>query len=190
MTALGYLNHVAPALQGELHVNAATSALVVSAMSLCNGIARPLTGQFIDKKGVKTAVRIVCLTYTAAAVLGVFALMNRITILMILAACILLFGYGCQGASLPCVTRALYGNRHFSMNYSIVSLVSLAASFCPSVVGMMQMSSGSYVSGFAFMTVLCICSVPLMFLMGREGKRDYSEKVLSFESRKKRLNNG
>lgn len=163
MTALGYLNHVAPALQGELGISPSSAAYVVSAMSICNGLARPIAGQCIDRYGVKLSIRITCLIYAVASILGLFALSNRMNGLMIAAVCMLLFGYGCQGASLPCVIRALYGNKYFSMNFSIVSLVTLTASFCPSLVGRMQVASGSYFAGFLFMAVCCIASVPLMF---------------------------
>ena len=168
MTALGYLNHAAPAMQGELGLSAVSAAYVVSAMSVCNGLARPIAGQFIDRVGVKLSIRIVSLIYIVASVLTALAMYLGNVALMIPAVCLLLFGYGCQGASLPCVIRALYGNKNFSMNYSIVSLVSLTGAICPSIVGMLQAGSGSYLSGFGLMMIFCICSFPLMFLAGRE----------------------
>lgn len=170
MVALGYLNHAAPTLQGELGMSAAAAAGVVSAMSLCNGFARPLAGQFIDKKGIQSMLRILCLIYTAAALLAVFALFNHNTILMVLAVCLMLFGYGGQGASIPCVIRKLYGNQYFSMNYSIASMVSLTASICPSIVGRMQMKMGSYLPGFLLMAGFSIASIPFMFAVRRPEK--------------------
>lgn len=170
MAALGYLNHAAPAMQGELGMSAVNAAYVVSAMSLCNGIARPIAGQFVDRMGVRPTVRILSLLYTAASVLAVAALAQGSTVLMVIASCMLLFGYGCQGSSMPSVIRKLYGNRYFSINYSIISIVSLTASFCPSIVGVLQSATGSYLAGFAMMAVCCAASVPLMFAVGPKKK--------------------
>lgn len=168
MSALGYLNHVAPALQSEMGMSAVTAAYVVSAMSLCNGVARPLAGRMFDKFSIRFVLRVICLIYAVSASLAVFALNSHATWLLVVASCLLLFGYGFQGASLPCVIRRFYGNEYFSMNYSIVSLVSLTASFCPSFVGKMQVLSGSYSLGFAVMAVCCVASIPLMFIAGIE----------------------
>lgn len=171
MAALSYLNHVAPALQGEMAVSAGTGALVVSAMSLCNGIARPLAGQFIDRMGVKITLRALSGINVTASILACVALIGNMTALMIIAACLLLFGYGCQGSSMPSVIRILYGEEHLSMNYSIMSIVSLTASVGPIIMGAMQVRSGNYLAGFLFMAACSIAAVPLFFTAGAEEKK-------------------
>ncbi len=168
MSALCYLNHVAPALESEFSMPAATVAYVVSAMSLCNGVARPLVGQVFDQFGMKKALLGLSGIYAASAVIACAAFRSGSAALMIVAACGLLFGYGCQGAGLPIVTRTLYGEKYFSMNYSIISLVSLTASIGPSIMGAVQTAEGSYQSGFMMVALFTFISVPLMYVVGKD----------------------
>lgn len=156
MISLAYLNHVAPALETGLAVSAAAAAVVVSAMSLCNGFARPIFGIIYDHIGMRATLLIVVTIYLSMSWVTWLGLESGSAVVAILGACGLLVGYGAQGAIIPSVTRDLFGEKYFSMNYSIMSLFGITGSVGPSIAGLLQTASGSYTFVFLVLAVMMV----------------------------------
>lgn len=156
MISLAYLNHVAPALETGLAVSAATAAVVVSAMSLCNGFARPLFGIIYDHIGMRATLLIVVSIYLSMSWITWLGMQSGSVPVSIVGACGLLFGYGAQGAIIPSITRELFGEKYFSLNYSIMSLFGITGSVGPSIAGLLQTSSGSYTFAFLVLAVMMV----------------------------------
>lgn len=160
--ALSYLNHVVPALENDLMLSAETAALVVSAMSISNGLARPIFGIFYDKTGFNLSLTTLSLIFIVATCTAYFGLQSGTTSLMIIGACGVLFGYGGQGALMPTITRDLFGEKYFSMNFSIVSLVGLVGSVGPSIIGLIQAAYGNYQLAYLMLAIATI--IPAIFV--------------------------
>ncbi|NLW25798.1 MAG: OFA family MFS transporter [Clostridia bacterium] len=163
--ALSYLNHVVPALENDLLLSAETAALVVSAMSISNGLARPVFGVFYDKTGLTLSLTTLSFIYIFATWTTYFGLWSRTTSLMIIGACGVLFGFGGQGALMPTITRNLFGEKNFSMNFSIVSLVGIVGSVGPSIIGIIQAAHGNYQLAYLMLAIATVIPAILIQLL-------------------------
>ena len=136
---------------------------LVGVLSVCNGLGRILTGAVYDTLGRRT-------TMISANVLTVFA--AGITLLAVyihsLPVCIIgLCLTGLSYGSCPTVTSAFtasfYGQKYFSVNYSITNFNLIAASFIATLSNTLLISTGSYTAPFAMLLVLAIAALGLNF---------------------------
>jgi OFA family oxalate/formate antiporter-like MFS transporter len=163
--ALSYLNHVVPALENDLLLSAETAALVISAMSISNGVARPIFGIFYDKTSLTLSLTTLSLIFIVATSTTYLGLLSGRRSLMIAGACGVLFGYGGQGALMPTITRDLFGEKYFSMNYSIVSLVGIIGSIGPSIIGVIQAAHGNYQFAYLMLAIASVIPAILVQLL-------------------------
>lgn len=123
-------------------VDAGTTATIVGLISIFNGIGRVIFGGLFDRVG------------------------QRITMLIVIAAImlsslpVLVAGFICCGLSYGGITptysafaNAFYGPKHYPVNYSIVNLNLIFASFGGTLSGMLFDASGSYLSTFVALLV-------------------------------------
>lgn len=141
---LSVINHMSPLLTGELGMTAATAAMVVSVGSLFNGFGRLACGVIFDKIGSVATTRLLSTTNVFVVLLLYFAYKMEILPMMIILMCAALFLFGGNSSTIPSITRGLYGEEHFASNYSVVSLNSLFSSIPTSIVGMLQVQTGTY----------------------------------------------
>jgi len=146
-------------------LSAETAALVVSAMSISNGLARPVFGVFYDKTGLTLSLTTLSFIYIFATWTTYFGLWSRTTSLMIIGACGVLFGFGGQGALMPTITRNLFGEKNFSMNFSIVSLVGIVGSVGPSIIGIIQAAHGNYQLAYLMLAIATVIPAILIQLL-------------------------
>ena len=153
---LAIINHMSPLLIGEFGIAAATAAVVVSIGSLCNGVGRLLCGTIFDKIGSIATTRLLS-TYSLVIIgLLYIAYQAKMVPAMLILMCAALVAFGGNAATIPSITRGLYGDKYFSSNFSVIYLNSLFSGIPASIVGMLQAKSGSYEEMFL---ILGFCSV-------------------------------
>lgn len=142
---LSIINHNSPILTETFMTTAAFAALMVSITGISNGIGRFVFGFVLDKIGTRKALMIIGAGEIIAASLIVTGICTKIQILYIAGSLVMLLSYGCNATALPAIMRYVFGQKYFSSNYSILCLGNLIAAFGPSLIGFLQLQSGSYV---------------------------------------------
>lgn len=148
-----------------ISVNAAETlaTTLVGVLAVCNGLGRVLTGAVYDVLGRRlTMICANIITIVAAGVTLVSVMIGSLP-LCIAGLCLTGISYG----SCPTVTSAFsasfYGQKYFSMNYSIINFNLIFASFIATFANKLLISSGSYVSAFVMLLVLAIIALGLNF---------------------------
>ena len=127
-------------------ISAYTIATVVGLISICNGIGRVIYGGMFDKLGrFKTMITIVVVFLISALLLIVAFKIKSFGILIV--------GFMLCGASYGGITstnsafiNSFYGATHYPVNFPIVNLNLIIASFGSTIAGALYDSSGSYLS--------------------------------------------
>ena len=78
---------------------------------------------------------------------------------MIVLMCASLFVFGGNSSTIPSITRGLYGDEHFASNYSVVCLNSLFSAIPTSIVGMLQVNTGTYEYMFYLLGICAVIAV-------------------------------
>ena len=136
---------------------------VVGVLAVCNGLGRVLTGAVYDILGRRlTMICANLITIVAAGVTLVSVIVGSLP-LCIAGLCLTGISYG----SCPTVTSAFsasfYGQKYFSMNYSIINFNLIFASFIATFANNLLITSGSYVSPFVMLLVLAVVALGLNF---------------------------
>lgn len=148
-----------------ISVNAteALATTLVGVLAVCNGLGRVLTGAVYDVLGRRlTMISANIITIIAAGVTLIAVIAGSLPV-CILGLCLTGISYG----SCPTVTSAFsasfYGQKYFSMNYSILNFNLIFASFIATFSNQLLISSGSYISPFAMLLVLAVVALGLNF---------------------------
>ena len=156
---LSVINHMSPLLTGELGMTAATAAIVVSVGSLFNGFGRLACGLIFDKIGSVATTRLLSTTNVLVVLLLYISYKLELLSLMIVLMCASLFVFGGNSSTIPSITRGLYGDEHFASNYSVVCLNSLFSAIPTSIVGMLQVNTGTYEYMFYLLGICAVIAV-------------------------------
>jgi hypothetical protein len=89
----------------------------------------------------------------------------RLPLPFVFAGCILIFCFGGNAGILPAVSRGLFGNKFFSINFAIVNVSSVIAAFIPTVIGIMQTQNQTYRQAIYVQLIIsvagCFISAPV-----------------------------
>lgn len=134
-------------------VDAGTTATIVGLISIFNGIGRVIFGGLFDRVGQRITMLIVDGAFFISVLIVIAAIM--LSSLPVLVA-----GFICCGLSYGGITptnsafaNAFYGPKHYPVNYSIVNLNLIFASFGGTLSGMLFDASGSYLSTFVALLI-------------------------------------
>lgn len=134
-------------------VDAGTTATIVGLISIFNGIGRVIFGGLFDRVGQRPTMLIVDGAFFVSVLIVIAAIV--LSSLPVLVA-----GFICCGLSYGGITptnsafaNAFYGSAHYPVNYSIVNLNLIFASFGGTLSGMLFDASGSYLSTFIALLV-------------------------------------
>ena len=161
---MSLINHMAPAFQEDLFVNATLTATIVSIVSLFNGLGRVIWGLIFDKTGASSILKILGgLVFGALLLMAISLKMKNVIFFMIGASCVM-FCYGGSSSLAPIVIRYLYGNEYFSIHFSILNIGTLILSTFPTFIGMIQTLSGHYIMAFVVLMLFGMGTLLLSFL--------------------------
>ncbi len=130
---------------------AGTVATVVGLISILNGIGRVICGGLFDKIGRKATMLVVNCTFFVAVGLLILALTSTSFTLIIVAFIVSGLAYGGITPMNSAFIGSFYGAKHYPVNYPIVNMNLLLASFGGTIAGALYDSSGSYLSTFFIM---------------------------------------
>lgn len=128
---------------------------MVGIMSVSNGIGRLISGALAD-----ISIRLMQFATSIVAILApltvVIALSLNSLIIGIVGVCLCGFCYGFAPTTASTFSIAFYGTKHYSLNFSIINLILIPASFAATLAGWLYRSTGSFISTFMILTA---CSV-------------------------------
>jgi OFA family oxalate/formate antiporter-like MFS transporter len=156
--ASGIAKEVGPA------VEAGRIATVVGLISIFNGLGRVFFGNLFDRKGRKVTMAMVgiCFSFSSVILVGAVALQAFSLVVAGFICCG--FSYGGLNPSISAYVNYSYGARHYPVNFSVMNLNLLAASFGGTIAGILFDASGSYMTTLLYMAASG--AVSLMFAMG------------------------
>ncbi len=132
-------------------VAAGTIATVVGLISIFNGLGRVFFGNLFDKKGRRVTMTVVGLAFALSSLILAAALGFKAFPLIILGFVCCGFSYGGLNPSISAFVNSSYGPKHYPMNFSVMNLNLLAASFGGTIAGMLFDASGSYMTTCMYM---------------------------------------
>lgn len=130
---------------------AGTVATVVGLISILNGIGRVICGFLFDKIGRRNTMFVVDATFVVAVALLIASLTTQSFTLIIIAFMVSGLAYGGVTPMNSAFIGAFYGMKHYPVNYPIVNMNLLIASFGGTIAGALYDSSQSYFSTFMLM---------------------------------------
>jgi len=169
LTILGHAVPIAQAITGD---DARALAVVVGGfVSIANGVGRLSYGFILDKAGTRATIRLITFGLLTAG--GVLLLAEYTESIVILAIGYIIggFSYGGITPTNSAYVSIVFGSKHYSVNLSVVSMILPVAAFAgPSVAGVLQSSSGSYVSTMYMFIIYCAVGIPLGWLIKLHSK--------------------
>lgn len=185
--SLGFVNHASLMMQEELSLSVSGAAIVVSVMSLCNGIARPLSGILFDRINMNALLHLWGALFIVGSAGTCAALAIHSLPLAIGSTCVVLVCYGGQGALVPMITRKVYGEKYFSLNYAMMNQVALSSAAGPGVFGAMEVATGGYAMPFTVMLGLSLGTFLLTFVLRKSVASLMPSEQSSEENAKRRI---
>ncbi len=147
---------------------AATSAMGM--ISLFNGCGRFGSGMIWDKKGLIATLLSVTGVYIAAMVLLAYAAHSRSFPLLVVGFIVLGTGYGGTISFGSAMTRGLFGQTHYSMNYACMTCnMVFAALIGPPLSGYLRTSTGTYLYSYLVFMGMGAVGLVLAVLMKKQG---------------------
>ena len=159
---LAIINESATYAGGFVDNDLTRAAAIAGVVSVANGVGRVLFGQLFDMAGYRMTMLAVSVLYLASA--GVLALSYETGSLPVLIAAFLLVGlaYGGVTPTNSAYVAYFFGRKHYAMNFSIINLNLIAASYLGPICG-----GGSYLTTFAAIAVFAVIGAVLTLLIRR-----------------------
>lgn len=164
------INHLAPVLSEELLMSSWISSLMVSVAFIFNALGRLCSGWSIDNAGVgvtllgNSAVMLLAMCMTS------YGLYAGAAWLVVAGCSAVLFTFGANASLLPNSIRALFGQKYFPLNYSILNWNGVWTVFFPAAAGLLQTWYGGYKELFLYlvaMALLVLCLTLILVLVLR-----------------------
>ncbi len=150
-------------------VDPSTIATVVGLISICNGIGRVIFGGLFDKIGRGKTMSLISICFVVSVGVLVLALTQKNFMLIVVGFICTGFSYGGVTPTNSAFISAFYGKKNYPVNFSIINMNLLIASFGSTIAGALYDASGSFVSTFLMMIVAGVLAFVLNLLI-REPK--------------------
>lgn len=146
-------------------VSASTIATVVGLISICNGIGRVIYGGMFDKLGRFKTMMTVVVVFFISALLLIIAFKSKSFGILIVGFMLCGASYGGITSTNSAFINSFYGATNYPVNFSIINLNLIIASFGSTIAGALYDSSGSYLStifmmiGAIALSFICVVSI-------------------------------
>ena len=141
----------------------ALAVTLVGVLSVFNGIGRILTGALYDALGRRTTMISANVLTIVAAGITLLAVQLHSLPVCVIGLCLTGLSYG----SCPTVTSAFassfYGQKYFSVNYSLMNFNLIVAAFIANFSNSLLAQYGNYTAPFAMLLILAVCALGLNF---------------------------
>lgn len=156
---------VQSASQSELSLG--TISLLVGMISVFNGIGRVVFGTFFDRAGRKITMITVSIVATIAVVLITLGLNMQSIIVLTIGFILMGISYGGGPVMSSAFAKAEFGKKYYAMNFSIISLCLLVASFGSTLITAIYDKTGQsfgvimpIIIGMMFINILLAILLP------------------------------
>ena len=156
--ATGSASEVGPA------VSVGTIATVVGLISIFNAVGRVLSGMLYDKAGRSTTMQLVNCMFIVTSIILTLGLTTHSFALIVIGFITGGLSYGGVTTINSAFISSYYGQKHFSMNFSVVNTNLIIASFGSTIAGSLYDASQSYLSTYVLMAALA--AVGILVTMG------------------------
>lgn len=136
---------------------------LVGVLSVCNGIGRILTGAVYDALGRRTTMLASNILTIVAAGITLVAVQLHSLPICIIGLCLTGLSYGSCPTMTSAFTASFYGQKYFSVNYSLTNFNLIVAAFIANFSNSLLISSGSYTAPFVMLLILAVCALGLNF---------------------------
>ena len=134
---------------------------LVGVLAVCNGLGRIITGAVYDAIGRRaTMISANVLTIFAAGVTLIAVNLGSLPI-CIAGLCLTGMSYGSCPTMTSAFTSSFYGQKYFSVNYSITNFNLILASFIATASNSLFISTGSFAAPFIMLLVLAVLALIL-----------------------------
>lgn len=136
---------------------------LVGVLSVFNGVGRILTGAVYDALGRRTTMTLAnVLTIVAAGVTLVAVQLGSLPI-CIVGLCLTGISYGSCPTLTSAFTSSFYGQKYFSVNYSLTNFNLIVAAFIAKFSNTLLEQTGNYTASFVMLLALAVCALGLNF---------------------------
>ena len=156
--ATGSASEVGPA------VSAGTIATVVGLISVFNAVGRVLSGMLYDKAGRSVTMQLVNCLFIVTSIILTLGLTTHSFALIVIGFITGGLSYGGVTPINSAFISSYYGQKHFSMNFSVINTNLIIASFGSTIAGSLYDASQSYLSTYILMAALA--AVGILVTMG------------------------
>ena len=111
-----------------------SAALLAGILTVCNGIGRILSGAFFDRFGRRPTQFLTSAVVIAATALTLLGYAANLTVVGCIGLCLCGFSYGFSPTSSAAFAAEFYGPKNFPLNFSILNLILIPASFVPTAL--------------------------------------------------------
>lgn len=136
---------------------------LVGVLSICNGIGRILTGALYDALGRRTTMILSNILTIVAAGITLLAVQFGSLPICIAGLCLTGLSYGSCPTLTSAFTSSFYGQKYFSVNYSIMNFNLIFAAFIAKFSSSLLAQYGSYTAPFTMLLILAVCALGLNF---------------------------
>lgn len=140
-----------------LNENAAVT--VAGLLSIFNGLGRIVSGMAFDKLGLRKTQVLTSAVAIVSPLLALLAVILNAGWLGVIGLCLCGFTYGFSPTMSAALISAFYGSRYFPLNFPVLNLVLIPASFSSTLAGALVSASGNYLSVFIVLTVLSVAGL-------------------------------
>ncbi len=142
------------------------AAAVAGIISITNGIGRVMFGRLYDLKGYKLSMLTDVILYIVAGALLLITNETQSAVMLIVAFIVSGFAYGGISPNISAFCMNFFGKANYSLNYSIIYLNLLVASFLGPMLG-----ANSYSTSFMFMIAFGIVGFILTMLIKQNSNK-------------------
>ena len=137
-----------------LKENAAVT--VAGLLSIFNGFGRLFSGFFYDKAGLRKTQYVTSLVAISAPLLALLAVVFASPALGVIGLMLCAFSYGFSPTVSAAMVGGFYGMKHYHLNFPVLNLVLIPASFASTLAGKLFEVSGGYLSTFIVLTCMSV----------------------------------
>ena len=129
---------------------------MVGLLSICNGLGRICSGSFFDAVGLRATQILTSAVAIAAPSFSLLGVLFHSLPLGALGLCLCGFAYGFAPTLSAAFIGSFYGTKYFALNFSIINMVLIPASFIATLAGKLVAASGSYVGVFLLLIAFSV----------------------------------
>lgn len=137
-----------------LKENAAVT--VAGLLSIFNGFGRLFSGFFYDKAGLRKTQYVTSLVAITSPLLALLAVVFLSPVLGVIGLMLCAFSYGFSPTVSAAMVGGFYGMKHYHLNFPVLNLVLIPASFASTLAGKLFEVSGGYLSTFIVLTCMSV----------------------------------